>query len=214
MLLLLLVALNPAARGLAEQSSTAASTVAPAPASSQQAPDYSKEAFLVLSSESHVRFLDDGRSQQTQTTRVKMLSDAALRTWGVLAFDYASENEHLDVHYVRVLKADGVTVNTPAGNIMGLPSDVTRQAPMYSDLKQKQIPVKSLGVGDTLEFEVSHVEDKPLVPGQFWFVYSFTRSSAKRTRSWRKPSAKPSRNRRCFRQSFPKPNSRSKHYRG
>ena len=102
MLLLLLVALNPAARGLAEQSSTAASTVAPAPASSQQAPDYSKEAFLVLSSESHVRFLDDGRSQQTQTTRVKMLSDAALRTWGVLAFDYASENEHLDVHYVRV----------------------------------------------------------------------------------------------------------------
>ena len=177
MLLLLLVALNPAARGLAEQSSTAASTVAPAPASSQQAPDYSKEAFLVLSSESHVRFLDDGRSQQTQTTRVKMLSDAALRTWGVLAFDYASENEHLDVHYVRVLKADGVTVNTPAGNIMDLPSDVTRQAPMYSDLKQKQIPVKSLGVGDTLEFEVSHVEDKPLVPGQFWFVYSFTRSS-------------------------------------
>ena len=82
----------------------------------------------------------------------------------------------MDIHFVRVHKADGATVSTPAVNVLDLPSEVTREAPMYSDLKQKQIPVKALGVGDTLEFEIAYVEDKPLVPGQFWYSYSFTRN--------------------------------------
>jgi tetratricopeptide (TPR) repeat protein len=113
---------------------------------------------------------------RTQTTSIKVLSDAGARAWGVLAFGYASENEHVDVHYVRVHKADGSTVATPAENVLDLPSEVTRVAPMYSDLKQKQIPVKALGVGDTLEFEIAFIEDRPMVPGQFWYAYNFTRN--------------------------------------
>ena len=74
-------------------------------------------------------------------------------------------------------KADGSTVVTPPANVLDLPSSITREAPMYSDLKQKQIPVKALGVGDTLEFELAYINDKPLVPGQFWFSYTFTRKS-------------------------------------
>ncbi|WP_263353109.1 DUF3857 domain-containing protein [Acidicapsa acidisoli] len=124
----------------------------------------------------HVRFLADATSVRTQSSSVKMLSEAGVNGWAVLQFPYASETEHIDVHYVRVKKADGSTVATPAANALDLPSDVTRTAPMYSDLKQKQIPVKALGIGDTLEFEVVYIEDKPLVPGQFWFSYSFGRS--------------------------------------
>jgi tetratricopeptide (TPR) repeat protein/transglutaminase-like putative cysteine protease len=140
-------------------------------------PDYSKESSIVNSTETHLRFAVSGTSVRTQTTSIKVLSDAGVRTWGVLAFAYASENERVDVHFVRVLKADGTTIATPAENVLDLPSEVTREAPVYSDLKQKQIPVKALGVGDTLEFEVAYVEDKPLVPGQFWYSYNFTRDT-------------------------------------
>jgi predicted Zn-dependent protease len=130
----------------------------------------------ITSTQTHVRFSADGSSIRMQTTCVKVLSEAGVKDWGVLEFPYASDNEHVDVHYVRVQKAGGTTVNTPAANVVDLPSNVTRAAPMYSDLKQKQIPVKALGVGDTLEFEVAYVEDKPLVPGQFWFSFNFGRS--------------------------------------
>jgi len=140
-------------------------------------PDYSKESSIVTSTETHLHFAADGTSVRTQTTSIKVLSEAGVHTWGVLAFGYASENEHVDVHFVRVHKADGSTVATPPENVLDLPSEVTRVAPMYSDLKQKQIPVKALGVGDTLEFEIAYVEDKPLVPGQFWYSYSFTRDA-------------------------------------
>ena len=139
-------------------------------------PDDSKESSIVTSTETHLRFASDGSSVKTQTTSIKVLSEAGVHAWGVLAFGYAAENEHVDVHFVRVHKADDSTVSTPAESVLDLPSDVTRVAPMYSDLKQKQIPVKALGVGDTLEFEIAYVEDKPLVPGQFWYSYNFTRA--------------------------------------
>jgi tetratricopeptide (TPR) repeat protein len=146
------------------------------PQKAEAAPEYSKESFIVIDSETHLRFQADGASTRTQTESIKVLSEAGVHAWGVLEFGYASENEHVEIHYVRVHKADGATVTTPAANALDLPSDVTRAAPMYSDLKQKQIPVKALGVGDTLDFEVTYVEDKPLVPGQFWFSYNFARS--------------------------------------
>ena len=144
---------------------------------SPSSPDYTKEAFVVASTETRIQFAADGTYARTQTTSVRVQSEAGIQAWGVLAFGYAADNEHVDVHYVRVRKADGSTVITPATNVLELPSDVTRAAPMYSDLKQKQVPVKALGVGDTLEFEVAYVEDKPLIPGQFWFTYNFNRSS-------------------------------------
>ena len=140
-------------------------------------PDYSKESAIVTSTETHLRFAADGTSVRTQTTSIKVLSEAGVHTWGVLAFGYAAENEHVDVHFVRVHKTDGSTVASPPENVLDLPSEVTRVAPMYSDLKQKQIPVKALGVGDTLEFEIAYVEDKPLIPGQFWYSYNFTRDA-------------------------------------
>jgi tetratricopeptide (TPR) repeat protein len=139
--------------------------------------DYSKEAFVITSTETHVRFHANGTSERIQTTSVKIISPAGVQAWGVLGGSYASENQHIDVHFVRVHKANGAMVETPLGDVQVLPAEVTRTAPMYSDLKQIQIPVKALEVGDTLEFEFAYIEDKPLIPGQFWFSYSFNRDA-------------------------------------
>jgi tetratricopeptide (TPR) repeat protein len=138
-------------------------------------PDYAKEAFVVNSTATHLRFSADGTSVRTHTSSLQILSEAGVKVWSVLQFPYASENEHVEIHYVRVQKPDGTTVITPPANVLELPSEVTRAAPMYSDLKQKQVPVKALAVGDTLEFEVSYIEDKPLVAGQFWYSDNFSR---------------------------------------
>lgn len=139
--------------------------------------DYSKEAYIITATETHVRFAATGASQRTQRTSVKVLSEAGLTAWGVISAAYAADNQHIEFRYVRVRKSDGTVVETPLASVLDQPSEASRTAPMYSDIRQKQIPVKALGVGDTLEFELSYVEDKPLVPGQFWFSYSFDHSA-------------------------------------
>lgn len=44
---------------------------------------------------------------------------------------------------------------------------------MYSDVHQKHVAVRGLGVGDTLEYQVTVRTLKPDVPGQFWLEYTF-----------------------------------------
>lgn len=49
-----------------------------------------------------------------------------------------------------------------------MPAPVTREAPLYSDLKQRQLPVRSLAAGDTLEYDQHIVYRKAEAPNQFW----------------------------------------------
>ena len=58
-----------------------------------------------------------------------------------------------------------------------MPSQVSRIAPLYSDLKEKQIPVKSLSTGDTLEYQVLFHIEKAQAPSQFWGAENFTTSA-------------------------------------
>jgi hypothetical protein len=57
-----------------------------------------------------------------------------------------------------------------------MPADVTRAAPMYSDIHQKHVAVKGLGVGDILESQVTFRTFKPEVPGHFWMEYAFEKN--------------------------------------
>ena len=50
---------------------------------------------------------------------------------------------------------------------------MTRSAPLYSDIHEKHVAVKGLGVGDALEYLVRYRVEKPEVPGHFWFEYYF-----------------------------------------
>ncbi len=139
--------------------------------------DYSKEAFVVEEDLAQIAFENDGTSTRQSNTRVRIQSDAGVQRYSVLPFSYENATESLDIAYVRVKKPDGTVVETPADNIQDMAAEITRQAPFYSDLREKHVAVKGLGVGDVLEFEAHWHMTKPLIPGQFYFAGSFSHDS-------------------------------------
>ena len=130
--------------------------------------DFSKEAYVIERLYTRVQAEDDGTGSREVTARVKMLADAGVKSFAVLNFVYTSANEVVDVDYVRVQKPDGTIVKTPDYNIQDMPGEVTRTAPLYSDIHEKHIAVKGLAVGDVLEYLVRFRVLKPEVPGHVW----------------------------------------------
>ena len=111
------------------------------------------------------------------SAEIKIVADAGVKDFAVLNFTYTSANEAVDVDYVRVRKPDGTVVKTPDYNIQDMPGEVSRTAPLYSDIHEKHVAVKGLGVGDVLEYLVRYRVIKPEVPGHFWQEYSFTKNA-------------------------------------
>jgi tetratricopeptide (TPR) repeat protein/transglutaminase-like putative cysteine protease len=136
--------------------------------------DYSQEAFVVEHTSCKIKFANDGTFTQENIARIRVQSDAGVQQYGLLTFSYPSATETLDIDYIRVRKLDGTVVTTPAENIQEMPADVTRSAPFYSDLHERHVAVKGLGIGDVLEYSTHENVTKPLVPGQFWFQYNFS----------------------------------------
>jgi transglutaminase-like putative cysteine protease len=143
------------------------------PGSPAKALDVTKEALVFDTLYTHVREEADGTGTRQTTARIRILADAGVKQMAVQTFTYTASNQQVDVAYVRVIKPDGSVVVTPAYNIQDLPADETREAPMYSDIHQKHVAVKGLGVGDTLEYQVTLRTLKPDVPDQFWLEYTF-----------------------------------------
>jgi Flp pilus assembly protein TadD len=148
-----------------------------APASTQEAKlDYSLESSVVQEMTTRYTFSNDGTFVRDLTARVLVKSDAGVKEWGVLAFPFEGETQTVALTYIRVHKADGSTVETSGEDARDIDSEITREDPLYSDLREKQIPVRGLSPGDTLEFAVEWRTTKALAPGQFWTGYNFTRS--------------------------------------
>ncbi|MGA8030315.1 MAG: DUF3857 domain-containing protein, partial [Bryobacteraceae bacterium] len=122
--------------------------------SAADTPDYSKEAAVVQSIATKVSFTAEGVREWQQIVSIRVQSEAAVRQYGVLSFSYASGSEQIKVEYVRVRKPDGSITDTPDSSIVDVTTDVASIAPVYSDLRQKQIPVKALAVGDVLEYSL------------------------------------------------------------
>ena len=137
------------------------------------APDYSKEAYVIERLATEAVFQSDGTGRREQTLSVRVQSAEGVRQFGVITAPYDASNERVERIEIRVRKPDGTLVTTPESNIQDLPNEVSRAAPMYSDLREKQIPVKSLGAGDLLESHIVWIRAKAEVPGQFWFGYRF-----------------------------------------
>lgn len=162
-LLLLVVAAAPVA-SLAQTSVKPAADTNP----------YRNESLVFERSETTIRMHADGTGERAIHVQMRVQSEGAARQFGVLAFDYASASETPTIELVRVHKPDGTTVDTPPSDAIDMPAEVTREAPLYSDLKEKHLPVRSLAVGDTLEYEVRTAINKPEAPGQFWGAQHFT----------------------------------------
>ena len=139
--------------------------------------DYSKEAFVEEEDQTKIDFENDGTYTRESLVRIRIQSDAGLQQFSTLKFAYQSAVESIDVGYVRVVKPDGTTIATTSDGIQDMPSEITRQAPFYSDLREKHVAVKGLSVGDVLEMMVHWRSTQPLVPGQFWYSLNFSSDS-------------------------------------
>ena len=147
---------------------------------SPDTPDFSKEAYVIERLSSRIKLENDGTGTREVAAEVKVLADAGVKAFAVLNFTYTSANEVVEIDYVRVRKPDGTVVKTPDYNIQDMPGEVTRTAPLYSDIHEKHVAVKGLGVGDVLEYLARYRIIKPQVAGQFWQEYSFAKDSIDR----------------------------------
>lgn len=189
-LLVVLNALAIASRALAGQAvtpntpptkETVMPTTAPGPdqkaATLSNEPDHSKEAFVIESQSSIIRFENDGTGRREIAIRVRIQSEAAVQTWGQLRLGYNAANEKLEISYVHVIKKNGSVINADPNAVQDLTPFVQQIAPMYTDYHEKHVTVPGLRPGDTLEAKSVSLMHTPLAPGQFWMQYEFNHLS-------------------------------------
>jgi len=115
----------------------------------------------------------DGTGERLQHIVVLVQSEGAARQFSVLSVSYASAYETGAFDFVRVHKPDASVIETPTSAAIDMPAPVTREAPLYSDLKESQLPVRSLAAGDTIEYQLHTRRSKAEAPGQFWGAEHF-----------------------------------------
>src|ERR1700733_3396381 len=138
------------------------------------APDqYAGESLVLERSDVVYSMAADGTGSAQRTVVVRVQSEAAVKELGIIGVPFAGASERVEFQYARVRRKDGTVVETPVGDAQEVPAEVTRQAPFYSALKQKQLPIRSLRVGDRLEWQARIVRTKAEAPGEFWGQESF-----------------------------------------
>src|SRR6202795_680725 len=120
-----------------------------------------------------VRFENDGTEVSQTEAAVRIQSQAGVEEFGQLVFGYSSATEKVEVEYGRVRKPDGKVVVTPESTAQDFAPDVLKEAPMYSDYRQRHISVAALQPGDTLEYRTVIRVLTPLAAGNFWYEYTF-----------------------------------------
>lgn len=151
-------------------------TIPPKPNPQTTAPDYSKQAYVIDQYDIAMTFQPDGTWQQVATIVVQVKSQAGILQFGNLPIPYESRNQKVEFTYIRIRKPDGSVVETPSTYTQDMPAGVTLQAPMYSDLHIKQVPVTNLNPGDTLMYQYKMDQFQPEVPNQFWLALNFLKA--------------------------------------
>src|ERR1700752_3730265 len=171
---------TPPAPGTAPQSTSSgdksAGTPAPAP-KTEDKHDYTQESFVIEQMHSRYRFEADGTGRKETTARIRVQSEAGVQQWGQLLEGYNSANERVEIPYVRVLKEDGTVVKAGDDAVQDLSAPIEREAPVYTDYRQKHITVPGLRPGEVLEYDVVTVIHTPLAAGQFWTEYEFDKNN-------------------------------------
>jgi len=115
--------------------------------SDSDASKYSQEPVVIDDLTVKVRWESDGRGTVDYSIRERIQSESAVTSEGVLPFQYDSDNQTLEIKYVRVRKPDGSVIETPLDSAQDLTSEITRNAPMYTDMHEKHVAVRGLAVG-------------------------------------------------------------------
>jgi tetratricopeptide (TPR) repeat protein len=132
--------------------------------------DFSQEPLVFEYLRTVMRYENDGTGTRETVARIHVQSTAGLTKAGQLIFDYNASNESVEIRSVLVRKPDGAVVAAGADAVQDLSAPVAREAPMYTDARQKHVTVPSLSVGDTVEYDVL-TSSKPLLPGEFWHTW-------------------------------------------
>jgi tetratricopeptide (TPR) repeat protein len=146
--------------------------------SKDQATDYSQEALVIEQLKLTYRFEKDGTGVREQNFRARVQSEAAIQQFGQIVLPYSSANEQLDIDFVRVNKPDGSIINSTVNDVQDLSAPIAREAPVYTDLRQKHITVRGLRPGDTLEYHVLWKITTPLAANHFWLEHDFIEPGA------------------------------------
>ena len=155
----------------------------PAPASSNSPKNSAavakdEEPYVIELLQNKLVLEADGKGSRELVMRAQIKSESAVREFGLLPYPFAASFESVDVLYARVRKPDGSIVETPPSDIQEVDSAVSREAPMYTDQREKHVAVKSLSVGDVLEVHVRWTIHDPIAPGHFWYDHNFFREGA------------------------------------
>ena len=114
----------------------------------------SQEAFVFDRIYDLVRYEDDGTGSRETTAVIRVQSQAGVQALGQLVLGYSSATESLEVDYVRVRKPNGQVIETQVANAQDFAPDVLRQAPTYSDYRERHVSIANLQAGDTLEYHM------------------------------------------------------------
>src|SRR5450432_3345545 len=152
---------------------TGALAQAPPSSSSKKSANNAEEAAVFERILNRVHFENDGTQVSETEAVIHVQSQAGVEAFGQLVFGYSSTTEKLEVGYVRVRKPDGEVVETPDSTAQDFAPDVMKDAPMYSDYRQRHISVTALQPGDTLEYRTVTRGITPLAGGNFWYEYTF-----------------------------------------
>jgi len=134
--------------------------------------DFSQEPWIYEYRHAAMRYENDGSGTREVQARVRVQTAAGLNSAGQLVFEYNALDEQVEIRTVRVLKPDGTIVTAGPENVQDLSAPVAREAPMYTDARQKHVTVPGLAVGDVIEYDVV-INAKPLLAGQFWHIWNF-----------------------------------------
>jgi len=144
---------------------------------SDRSHDYSQESFVIEKIHSSYRFERDGTGRKETIARIRVQSEAGVQQWGQIQFGYNSANERVEIPYVRVLKQDGSVVKAGDDAVQDLSAPIEREAPVYTDYRQKHITVPGLRPGEILEYDMVTVIHTPLATGEFWTEYEFDKNN-------------------------------------
>ena len=123
------------------------------------------------------RFENDGTGRIDTSTRIRVETDAGVRALGEIVFAYNGGAERLDVPYVRVVRADGTIIAAPDGSVQDLAAQAVRDAPLYSDAREKHLSIPQVHPGEAVEYQILETIQQPLIPGHFWFEHDFEKNS-------------------------------------
>ena len=151
---------------------------AQASASSKAKTNDAEEAAVFERILNRARFENDGTEVREAEAVIRIQSQAGVEEFGQLVFGYSSATEKLEVEYVRVRKPDGKVVETLESTAQDFAPDVLKEAPMYSDFRQRHISVAALQPGDKLEYRTVTRVLTPLAPGNFWYEQTFPKGVA------------------------------------